>query len=219
MRRSVYRNIVEAALQGLLEFSVSELRDACPGVPSTSVNAFVHSLVVEGRVTRIGKGRYSMVPRQKYLPEITPWMKEVNAFMLSECVGACNCISEREGNLFVEVDKADLTGVLSTLRAKYVNVLHFKEIRPIIHRLKGFIVVCPFISEAPVISADGLCVSSMEKQIVDYFCSETVDKALLLRECSRCYDINRNRLLRYASRRGVRQELEEELKNALRIAI
>jgi len=86
-----------------------------------------------------------------------------------------------------------------------------------IEDLHDFILVKPMISEAPTDSFDGIECPSLEKSLVDLasdkeFSSipdKQIDKSF--QRAFELYDINTSRMLRYASRKGEKEEIESRL--------
>ena len=83
----------------------------------------------------------------------------------------------------------------------------------------NFIIVKPLISEAPIQSIKNINTVTLEKMLVDIFCEEIIFSAYRGNEMKTIftgafnkYAINENRLLRYASRRGKREQLKKYLK-------
>ena len=215
MKTANNKKTVEVFVESINEFSINDIKAACPLVPMTSIYYSIHSLIEEGVVFPVGKGRYSRIPKVRYVPSITPWMKEIHYYMLEECVGVHSCICEHEGNLKIDVAKTDIPGVVDALKRHYDNVIIKKDADRFPAKLKGYLIVGQIISDSPqILVEDKISVPSIEKQLVDAIGRKgSSDKELdrLFQQAFEQYSINRNRLTRYASRRGLREELDEQL--------
>ena len=136
MKEASHHNEIEKLLLEGRELSTADFMNVCQGMPVASVYSRIRSLVVAGRITRSGRGLYVPVP--KPVPEsiITPWMKEVNWVLVEECVGINHCITQRDGNLYIEGYKSDLPAIEECLKRHFVKVLNKKEAErfPLKHR-------------------------------------------------------------------------------------
>ncbi|MBR6864123.1 MAG: nucleotidyltransferase family protein [Bacteroidales bacterium] len=83
--------------------------------------------------------------------------------------------------------------------------------------LHDFILVKPLISESPVFENDGVFIPHLEKRLVDYEADKeyaTLTGQDIQREFQRAfelYPINTSRLLRYAGRKGKKEEIRSRL--------
>lgn len=193
------------------ELTVADFLEACPALPPPTVYSRIRSLVQSGSLSRVGRGRYVVVRKPKYEVPVTDWMLEVNGYLINNCEGIDHCISQRGKNLFIEVARKDITSVLLSLRQHYERVVQIKDYKLFPVVLEGFIVVGPLVSEAPLTEVSSCHVPSIEKSLVDSLCSsgpakksESVDFQKMLE----VYPVNMDRLRRYASRRGLADELE-----------
>lgn len=216
MRQAVYNKAIAEYVAGVDSFSISDIKEACPDVPVTSVYAYVKFLVSSGSVSVTGKGSYSKIPKLSYNPIVTPWMQEVDDIMTDECVGINACISERKGNLVVEVSRVDIPKVLDALRGHYRNVITRKDANRFPAELKGYIIVDIAVSDAPLFEEEsGIQMPSVEKSLVDALSRKnplsSPELKLYYQKSFEQYQINRNRLARYARRRGLAEELESQL--------
>lgn len=82
---------------------------------------------------------------------------------------------------------------------------------------KDAIIVKPLVTEAPLKEYDGIKTSSLEKIIVDIFCDDDLDYlhgaewSHIFENAFNMYPINRTTMLRYASRRNVKAQIENKL--------
>ncbi len=193
------------------ELTVADFFAACPGLPPQTVYSRIRSLVLTGTLSRIGRGRYAVVRKPEYEVPVTDWMLEVNGFLINNCEGIDHCVSQKGKNLFVEVARKNLSSVASTLGQHYEKVVQMKDYKRFPAPLEGFIVVGPLVSETPVAEVSSCPVPSIEKSLVDSLCpSGPVSKtgSLDFQKMLEVYPVNRDRLRRYASRRGLAAELE-----------
>ena len=214
MRTSKYKNIIDAFLEGKESFSASEMALACPNVPLTSIYASIRGLEAKEVIHPVGKGMYSRVPKVRYSPDITKAMREVHSIMLDKCVGVNSCISSEGANTVVSVARSDFQIVQEALKASGKEVITRKAASAFPAKLEGYVILDKLTSDAPLFVKEGMAVPSIEKKMVDLLCSKkknTEEKSKLFQRFFEQYSINRNRLARYAARRGVREELKSIL--------
>ena len=76
----------------------------------------------------------------------------------------------------------------------------------------------PLITESPVQKSNGVLVPTLEKLLVDlqkdqdFFYLQEAEGIYIFQNALSLYTINESRLLRYASRRGIRKEIETNIK-------
>ena len=186
---------------------------ACPGMPAASVYTRIRSLVKTGRLSTVGSGRYRPVRKPSYNIPVTRWMIAVNQLLIDNCPGIDHCITQYGSNLLVEVPRSNMGFVQETLKKHEAKVVSKKEAMLFPGPLEGFILVGKLVSDAPVVSIDSCPVPSLEKEIVDALCTGKYNQ-FNFQKIMEVYPVNLNRLHRYASRRGVDEELSEHL-NAL----
>lgn len=209
MRQALHTEEVSALLKENKILSVSDFMGACPEMPPASVYSRIRSLVTSGLLSQVGRGRYVAVRKPEYKGGVTERMKEVNAFLISECVGVNHCIAQRGDNLYVEVGKRDRDFVEQRLKTKYSQVVRKKDADRFPAALKGFIIVGQLISDAPLTTVEGCSVASLEKTLVDALGS--ADAARFFQKTMEIYPVNVNKMRRYAARRGLAEELQVRL--------
>jgi len=203
-------NGVQTLLESKRELAVADFVSVMPGVPMTSVYAKIRSLEQSGEISSIGKGLYTTVPKPTYEVVISPWMQEVNQFLIEHFLGMDFCIKERGRTLLLFVPKINIPGVTSALQQSFKKVLTLEEVQGLSIELEGFIYVGRLISESPFMEYDGVSVPTLEMNIVDQIASghSFEDEFQKIMEV---YPVNYDRLRRYASRRGVSDKLESAI--------
>ena len=213
MRRARFEKEIQDLLLRPEDLTVNDFTVACPGMPLPSVYSTIRRLVQDGLLSTVGKGRYSSVRKPAYLVEISDWMQEVHALLIKECEGVNHCLSQRGKNLFIETQKEDVSSVMQTLSAKYPKTVKQKDADRFPGELEGYIIVGSLISESPLLSVSGMLVPSLEKTLADGFASkkDPLD-SFTFQKAMEVYPVNQNRLLRYAARRGVAEEVSIAIK-------
>lgn len=211
MKYPAYEKEIAALLARDGVLSVKDFTEVLVGMPMTSVYTRIRGLVQEGRLSVVGKGRYVGTPKPAYKVEITPWMRACADIMREELVGVNCCIIERNGNLEVEVAKADVAITTEVLQRHFDKVINSKDAKLLSQKPVGFVLVGRMVSEAPLFLEDNVDVPAPEKELVDAVCRKE-DVSALFQRMLEVYPINQDRLRRYAARRGVGPEVEAGLK-------
>lgn len=189
--------------------TVKDFVSVCLDTPKPTIYARIRKLVSNGSIQIVGRGRYIAVKQPRYKVNITPWMQEVNAVLVSKCVGVNNCISMHGENLLVEVHKSDVGLVMSYLKGEFEKVVLKKDVDRFPGQLEGYIMVAPLVVEAPVLKENGIVVPALEKTLVDSILEGEGNNAF--RRAFDVYPVNISRLKRYASRRGMTEEVDLHL--------
>ena len=153
----------------------------------------------------------------EYKPIISPKMKAVAEELTGAFVGMNYCITKMGRNLIVEVPKSMCEDVRTTLKRHFPDVAMIRNAYPMLEDLHDFILVKPLISEAPIYDEDGIPVPELEKTLVDHEADKEyaslgdseVQKEFQL--AFELYPVNRSRLLRYAGRKGKKEEIRRRI--------
>lgn len=148
----------------------------------------------------------------EYRSAISPKMRKVADVLTDTFVGMDHCVTDTRKNLIVEVPKQRCEEVRAVLKKYYPDVALIKNAYAMMEDLHDFILVKPLISEAPVYVEDGVSVPKLEKLLVDHAADKeyvTLDDTDIQQEYQHAfevYPINTSRLLRYAARKGKKEE-------------
>lgn len=200
------------------EVTAAEFKVMMPGVPEQTVFSRIRSLERKGLIYESGRGRYSLGAKPVYKAKVSPRMLELNKLLVGEFTGASLCISTMDGsNVVVETDRKVVDKMLVFLRGRYLNVFTFREAIANRSALKDAIVVKALITDSPLVSFEEMNAPSLEKTLVDLVADKDffrLDDEAIHKEFQRAfevYPINRNRLVRYAGRRGVTASVYEQM--------
>ena len=186
--------------------SVADFKAAWPDMPMASVYSRIRALLHSGRISQAGRGQYLAIHKPGYSVPVTDWMVKVNNYLINVCEGVNTCITQTDGNLFIEVAKADIDSVYNHLKEFSPKVVLQKEAKRFPAVLEGYIILGHLVSDAPVDVIGNLSIPCLEKQLVDTICNNT-ENHLDFQKVIEVYPVNINRMIRYASRRGVSEEL------------
>lgn len=153
----------------------------------------------------------------RYQVHITPLMRSVTKTLSDELEGVILCVVQHARNLVVEVSRGDVSRVIMALKKHYPDVVDIKRAYPMIEDLHDYILVKPFISESPVFRQCEVTVPTIEKLLVDrisdkeYSQNSLASTVRAFQKTFEEYDVNVSRLVRYASRKGKKEEISEIL--------
>ena len=152
-----------------------------------------------------------------YKSDISPLMQKVADLLIDSFPGMDHCITDTRRNLIVEVPKGSCEAVRAFLKQYFPDVALIRNAYPMIDDLHDFILVKPMISEAPVFLEGKVFVPGLEKLLVDHdsdkeYASLTdADIQLEFQRAFERYPVNTARLLRYASRKGKKEEIRNRV--------
>ena len=153
----------------------------------------------------------------EYTCVISPKMRAVSQRLIDAFVGMDHCITETPRNLIVEVPKSMCEAVRAELKQSFEDVALIRNAYPMMEDLHDFILVKPLISEAPVYEQGGVSVPELEKMLVDHDADKeyaTLSDSDIQKEFQRAfevYPVNTSRLLRYAGRKGKKDEIQNRI--------
>lgn len=154
----------------------------------------------------------------EYRSIITPKMREVSDCLFEAFVGMGHCITKARSNLIVEVPRNMCEVVRSALKQRFEDVALMRNAYLMIEDLHDFILVKPLVSEAPLYESNGISVPELEKVLVDHDADKeygSMSDSEIQKEFQRAfelYNVNTSRLLRYAGRKGRKEEIQERLR-------
>lgn len=208
MNKKLHNHSVDELLNKEGVLSVPDFVSFWPDSPKASVYSRIRALLKSGRLSMVGKGQYQAIHKPEYPVVITDWMRDINKYLINKCDGINFCISQKGSNLYVDVSKKDINKVHTQLILRTSKVVFYKDAKLFPVDLEGFIILCVLVSDAPVLESEGICCPSLEKQLVDNICRKKMN-LMEFQRAMEIYPVNINRLRRYASRRGVTEELSE----------
>jgi hypothetical protein len=203
-------------------------------VKSTTINWRVYTLIQEGILQRIGRGKFRLGEGRIYIPEISSASKSIFKKLKAEfpyanfCVWNTSVLNEfmqhQPGRYFllVETDKEITNSIFYFLREikKSVFIDPTNDIlEKYIVNEKEVVVIKSLISEAPTQNINEVETATIEKILVDIFCDGVIfsaqqgaERRTIFKEAFTKYTINQSKMLRYADRRRKKEELNQYVK-------
>lgn len=148
----------------------------------------------------------------EYKSIITPRMREIANYLTDSFEGMNHCVTDNGKNLIVEVPKNMCNQVRISLKQHFEDVALIRNAYPMIDDLHDFILIKPLVTEAPLRDEDGIMVPTLEKLLVDRDSDKeyaSLTDGIIQNEYQRAfelYPVNLSRLLRYAGRKGEKEE-------------
>jgi hypothetical protein len=195
----------------------------------TTINWRIYDLVQKGILQRIGRGTFKLGKEKRYTPEVSSKLKSVFNNInekfpyLNLCIWNTSILNEfmvhqpLQFYTLVETDKEATTSVFHYLKEQESNVF----LEPGREILEYYIpeneratIIQPLVSETPTQKVKGVNTPTLEKVLVDIFCDPTTfsafqgsEQTTIFKEAFNKYTVNRNKLIRYADRRGNKKEI------------
>jgi len=209
-----------------------------PNVKKTTVNWHIYKLVQQGELQRIGRGKFIIGKELKYASNLSSKEFKINKLLKKDfpfikfCIWNTSILNEFAQHvsafqfIVVEAEKDALDSVYFTLKDNFNSTFKkpAKEIvEEYISNQPNSIIVNSFISEAPLEKINKIPTSSLEKLLVDLYCDKNLFYFLrgyelvnIYKNAFDKYTVNRSKLLRYAGRRGKKQQMDKFIKSIIR---
>lgn len=196
------------------------------------VKSTVSRLVKKRKIARIGRGIYCLSGKNVFSP--VPGILAVNLYkqLQSSFPFVKLCVYEGQWiapllhhlasnqMLYIEAEKDATETVYHFLQNQNLKLpVYYEPDIVIMDRYVNMnepgIIMKSLISEAPTIEAGDIRISSLEKLLVDiyadpdFFYLQGGEYFYIMDNAQSLYHINQSTLLRYASRRGIKEELEK----------
>lgn len=197
-----------------------------PAISEATVNWRIYHLVQKGVIQRIGRGKYREGKTRTFSPELSSKTIRMAKLIGKEfpyidyCVWelmTINNFSQHMINynmIFLEVEREVIDTVFRTLKDMKYKVIRTKDITEDLSDYAGYVCVRALVTEAPVLKEKYGQVALLEKILIDLYC----DKEFLpfhgneiyhiYKNAFNDYTLNESTMLRYASRKKKKVEVE-----------
>jgi len=204
-------------------------------ISQSAIHFRIHQLVKKGVLHRTGRGRYSLQRLSNYIPETTKEIAILHKTIQKEfpfidlCIWRTSIINEfmiHQPGLFltlVETERDTIDSLFYFLKEKKYPVLA-EPTEEIMDKYlpwdKEPVILTPLVTEAPTLQVDNIITVSLEKMLVDIFCDNVIFSAqqgnemdtIFIKALS-TYAVNQSKMVRYADRKGRKEELRKYLKS------
>ena len=204
------------------------------GIKKSSLSWYLFKLVNENVLVRTGRGTYTKMRKQPFVPQPIEEVKKIYNLLCSDfpfaklCVYQGDIIAPLQHHLssnriiYVETNRDSAETIFNFLK----DMNHDVFLRPdknMIYRYidmdSRVIFVKNLVSEAPLQEVSEVPIPTLEKLLVDilrdtdFFYLQGSESERIIENALNLYAINWSRLFRYANRRKVKEELLSILKN------
>ncbi len=219
---------------GVQQFSVDDIpTDVFSGIERAKLSWYLGRLSRNGKLRRIGRGVYTLQPTNTFLVKANAKVRSLYRSLLGQypfadfCVYSGNVITPLlhdmmpNNTIYVETNRDTIQSVFDMLLPKYNGRIFLAPTKEIattyIDFSKENIIVKPLVTEAPLTLDGKVPVPTLEKLLVDtrvdadFYYLHGYENMEMLRTAINHYDVNRNRLLRYADRRNAKDSIQKDL--------
>ena len=218
----------------LQQFSVDDiLADVISDVERNTLSWHLSNLCKKGKLRRVGRGIYTIQTANTFLVKTNAKVRSLYRSLLRQypfadfCVYSANVITPllhdmmSNNTIYVETNRDTIMSVFEMLFPKYKGRLFLAPTKEIATTYIEFsrenIIVKPLVTEAPLTLDGKVPVPTLEKLLVDtrvdadYSYLQGYENLEMLRTAISHYNVNRNRLLRYADRRNMKNSILKDL--------
>lgn len=218
----------------LQQFSVDDIpADVISDVERNTLSWHLSNLCKKGKLRRVGRGIYTIQTANTFLVRTNAKVRSLYRSLLRQypfadfCVYSANVITPLlhdmmpNNTIYVETNRDTIMSVFEMLFPKYKGRLFLAPTKEIATTYIEFsrenIIVKPLVTEAPLTLDGKVPVPTLEKLLVDtrvdadYSYLQGYENLEMLRTAISHYNVNRNRLLRYADRRNMKNSILKDL--------
>ena len=212
---------------------IDHLRKSNQQVSTGSISIQLRRLINNNRLIRLERGVFALSKSVKrhFLIQPSSELKAINQQIKTDfpftdfCMWSSSAILPfmhhipNINNIYVDVEREAIESVFNLLNNNNTRVFMMPSVTDFNRYINGnqAIIIRPLISEAPLQIIDGIKVPSIEKILVDII--EDIEFSFLqgaelhsvYSAIFEQYNVNKNKLFRYATRRNRKQEVEQLL--------
>ena len=201
-------------------FSLCELADYVrkrADITDSGILWQLKKLIKQNRVSRISRGLYGNSGVNIFIPTLSKEVKKLycdvaQAFTLIDIV-------VYSGNDITALQHHIVFHYLIDKKVKAYHKPSADFMNDYVDLKEKSVIVKPLATEAPVRLVDGVCMPMLEKILVDinadsdFYYLQDNETFYIMENARSLYSINIPKMLRYASRRGIREKMQTILQN------
>lgn len=193
----------------------------------------IKKLIKQNKLSRLTRGLYSRFVTTEFTPTLTEELKQLYNDIASEFplidivmyygqdITALQHHISANNALYVEVTKEASEAVFHYMTGKKIKSYHKPGsdfMCDYVNLAEQCVIVKPLITESPVRKIDGVCMPTLEKLLVDinvdpdFYYIQGIEASYIMDNARSLYQLNTPKMLRYASRRGIRAKMLSYLK-------
>lgn len=209
------------------------IRKEFPGITDTNVNWKIHRLSKAGKISRSGRGLYTLSLKNNFVPVLTQSTEQLARYfrdkfpLLDYCIWDTYIMNNFlhhqafSGRIILETEKEYYESVFNMMSGEFDNVFlnpGIKEFYRYVINKNDPIIIIPMISQSPRSIVSGFKTITIEKLLVDLLSDSAFMDIYQESELEKIYkrvfeqtNINMSRLFRYAGRRNLQRKLNKML--------
>lgn len=207
-------------------------REREPNITRSTINWRIYELVNTHVLKRIGRGLFLLGKEVVYHYNFSDKLKNINTFIqknlpyINYCLWDSSVVNEFAQHIsghhfvLVDVERDAAESVYHLLKDQYKPVFFRLNERLFSELIMDFdqpLIVRFLVSESPVDNSNDGPSPMLEKLLVDFFCDQEFsflqggELFAVYRNAFSKYTINQTKLLRYAARKGKKEEIKQYL--------
>ena len=218
-------------------FTLCELADyirSREAISNSGILWHLKKLIKQNKLSRLSRGLYGAFEKKEFTPLLNDELKQLyedisSVFSLIDvAVYSGNDITALQHHLsannalYVEVTKEASEAVFHYLTDKKIKAYHKPDSEfmcDYVDLSEHCVIVKPLVTESPLKKIDGICMPTLEKLLVDinadpdFYYVQGVEASYIMDNARSLYQLNTPKMLRYASRRGIRGKIQSYLTN------
>ena len=218
-------------------FTLCELADyvrSREAISDSGILWHIKKLIRQNKLSRLSRGLYGAFVKREFSPMLTDELKQLYGDISSEfplidvAVYSGHDITSLQHHLsannalYVEVTKEASEAVFHYLIDKKIKAYHkpdSKFMYDYVDLSEHCVIVKPLVTESPLKKIDGISMPTLEKLLVDinadpdFYYLQGVEASYIMDNARSFYHLNTPKMLRYASRRGIREKMQSYLTN------
>lgn len=225
--------VISEFAKGKSTFKASDLSEVLKGISLPVINTTLSKMAKRGELVRAGRGIYERSNSLKvFTPDISQHAKSIYELVQEQfpftklCVYEGNWISGMmhhiapNHSIYIEVERYADEAVFEWLKSNDKKACHKPDadfIYKYIDLKEENYIVKILTSQSPLRTKDGVKIPTLEKLLVDMYCDKDFaylqgsEYYRIMAGIQEHYSINRNTLIRYASRRNAAKQIDKIL--------
>ncbi|MDE6342174.1 MAG: hypothetical protein K2K93_07640 [Muribaculaceae bacterium] len=216
-------------------FTLCELSDYVRSrevISDSGILWHIKKLIMQNKLSRLSRGLYGAFVKKEFAPILTDELKQLYEDISSDfplidvAVYSGHDITSLQHHLsannalYVEVTKEASEVVFHSLIDKKIKVYHKPDSEFMCNYVdlsEHCVIVKPLVTESPLKKIEGIYMPTLEKLLVDinadpdFYCLQGVEASYIMDNARSLYQLNTPKMLRYASRRGIREKMQSYL--------
>jgi len=220
-------------------FTLCELADyvrSREDISDSGILWHIKKLIQQNKLSRLSRGLYGTFIKREFTPTLNNELKQLYDDIASEFplinivvylgqdITALQHHISANNAIYVEVTKEASEAVFHYLIDKKIKAYHKPDsdfMCDYVDLAEQCVIVKPLVTESPVRKIDGVCMPTLEKLLVDvnidadFYYIQGIEASYIMDNARSLYQLNTPKMLRYASRRGIKGKMQSYLKKTI----